>query len=574
MKRLALIILTVFFALPAISQKNIPKWMDKARKAVFTITTYDKDNKELSTGNGFFITETGESLSGYTLFKGAGRAVVTDSEGKEYPVTHIIGADELYDVVRFKVDVPKKVPFLAMHPGSVSEGDPVYLLQYSQGKDASFTTGKVTEITKLKEIYNYYQVDYPLSSGQINLPLVSSSGQVLGLSQEDASGKKEISYALSAPYGAKLEQSSVDVFNPAYRNIGIRKSWMSDEEDASISLFLMASQQDAKTYLETVNDYIRTFPNSSQGYLSRAIHMAYKRYELEDDPEARTEYLNKALEDMKTALSKTNKKGDVLYEEAKMIFQVVTNDPDDSADWTLDMALQSLQKAYSEDPNPLYKQLEGDIHFSEEKYAEAYDAYEIVNNSDQASPASFYWASKAKENIPGSNIGEMIDLLTRAVELTGEPITVEAAPFLLERIDKKLILSLFDEAIADYDLYFSLVDGQVSGTFFYLREQAKFRKGDLQGALEDIQEAIAFEPQNPDYLAEETSVYIRMQNYNAAIESADKALAIAPDFAACYRLKGICLLRMEKQVEACEAFVMAKEYGDPVAEKLINDNCN
>ena len=39
-----------------------PKWADKAKKAVFSIVTYDKDNKIKNTGNGFYINENGSSM--------------------------------------------------------------------------------------------------------------------------------------------------------------------------------------------------------------------------------------------------------------------------------------------------------------------------------------------------------------------------------------------------------------------------------------------------------------------------------------------------------------------------------
>ena len=40
-----------------------PKWAGKAKKAVFSIVTYDKDNKIKNTGNGFYINENGTALS-------------------------------------------------------------------------------------------------------------------------------------------------------------------------------------------------------------------------------------------------------------------------------------------------------------------------------------------------------------------------------------------------------------------------------------------------------------------------------------------------------------------------------
>ena len=53
------------------SMAQAPKWVEKAKRAVFSVVTYDKNDKILNTGNGFFVTEDGIALSDYYLFKGA-----------------------------------------------------------------------------------------------------------------------------------------------------------------------------------------------------------------------------------------------------------------------------------------------------------------------------------------------------------------------------------------------------------------------------------------------------------------------------------------------------------------------
>ena len=58
-----------------------------------SIVTYDKNDKMLNTGNGFFVSEDGLALSDYTLFKGAERAVVITSEGKQMPVSLILWSE-------------------------------------------------------------------------------------------------------------------------------------------------------------------------------------------------------------------------------------------------------------------------------------------------------------------------------------------------------------------------------------------------------------------------------------------------------------------------------------------------
>ena len=53
------------------SMAQAPKWVEKAKRAVFSVVIYDKNDKILNTGNGFFVTEDGVALSDYSLFKGA-----------------------------------------------------------------------------------------------------------------------------------------------------------------------------------------------------------------------------------------------------------------------------------------------------------------------------------------------------------------------------------------------------------------------------------------------------------------------------------------------------------------------
>ena len=85
------------------SMAQAPKWVEKAKRAVFSVVTYDKNDKILNTGNGFFVTEDGIALSDYSLFKGAERAVIVNFEGKQMPVNAILGADDMYDVIKFRV---------------------------------------------------------------------------------------------------------------------------------------------------------------------------------------------------------------------------------------------------------------------------------------------------------------------------------------------------------------------------------------------------------------------------------------------------------------------------------------
>lgn len=574
MKRILLFVFICCLCLPAVAQKNTPKWMEKAKKAVVSIDTYGKNGNKLATGIGFFVSETGEVLTAYGLFKDAEKATVTDVDGKVFPVETLLGVDELYDVIKVKAEVPKKVTFLPVATDPVANGSTAYLLLYSPGKNVAFNQGAITEVSKLKDPYKYYKVSIPLETGQLNSPLLTAEGEVFGLAQADAMGKKDVSYGVSAAYTHNLALSSTDFINPTYNAIGIKKAWPAEIGQAMVALYLKGNTQDAKAHLETLTDFIAAFPDAPEGYLERANFYAYHRAELASTPAGQANYLKQALEDIKTASKFSDKKGDAYYHQADLIFGVVARDTTitDPA-WSIPAAMEAIQKAIEEEDLPAYHQLQGDLYLYQKQYEKAFDEYMIVNNSDLASSTSYYSAAKAKENIPGFNIGEIIALLDKAVEKCGMPMSPDAGQYILERINWKLRLSQYQGAIEDYDLYFTAVQGKVGADFYFYREQAKFHAGDLEGALKDIGQAILASPDAPDYYAEEASVLVRMKKYEQALESVNKALEIAPDFAACHRLKGVCFVRLGKKTEACEALNKAKELGDPVAPKLIQENC-
>ena len=68
MKKILILPLLLFFLAQG-SMAQTPKWVEKAKRAVFSVVTYDKSDKMLNTGNGFFVSEDGLALSDYSLFK-------------------------------------------------------------------------------------------------------------------------------------------------------------------------------------------------------------------------------------------------------------------------------------------------------------------------------------------------------------------------------------------------------------------------------------------------------------------------------------------------------------------------
>ncbi|RGN50677.1 MULTISPECIES: tetratricopeptide repeat protein [unclassified Bacteroides] len=565
MKKLLLILLCLSSQW-IMAQKDAPKWVDKAKRAVFSIVTYDQEDKLMNTGNGFFISEDGIALSDYTLFKGAQRAVIITSEGKQMPVKNIMGVNDMYDIVKFRVDVDKKAPgTLSVATEAPEKGTEVYLLPYSTKKDRTCTIGTVKEVSPLPGGYHYYTLDIPSNEKMVSCPVTTADGQVFSMIQADVSGNKTESYAISAAFAKDLSINVLSLNNAALKSIGIKKALPDTEEQALVYLLMSASTMDSNDYLQLLNDFIEQYPNSPEGYTRRANYYVYN---LKDE-----QHFALAEADLNTALKLTDKKDEVYYNKAKLIYaNEIDQSPFKYKNWGYPEALEEAGKALAVNQLPLYQQLRGDIYFAMQDYPKAYECYSIVNQSNLVSPATYYSAAKTKELMKADET-EVIALLDSAINLFSKPLPEDAGPYLFERAQHKENKEMYKEAVDDYDEYYHVVNGKVNDLFYYYREQANYKSRNFKRALEDIQKALEISPKDVTYLAELGAINLRVARYEEAIKNLQDALAIDPKFAACYRLIGFCQIQLNQKDKACENFAKAKELGDEAVESLIQKNC-
>lgn len=524
-----------------------PKWVEKAKRAVFSVVTYDREDKILNTGNGFFVTEDGIALSDYSLFKGAQRAVVINSEGVQMPVEAVMGADDMYDVVKFRVGISgKKVPALTLATASPAVNTEVCLLPYSTQKDRSYTAGKVKEAAKIAEKYFYYTLDMHLKDKMVSCPVMTADGQVFGLAQK-SSGQDTatVCYAIDANFAMAQNISALSYGDMALKGIGIKKALPDTEEQALVFLYMASSQLAPEKYMEVLNDFISLYPNSADGYLRRASQQLY----LSVDEAS----MDKVAADMDKALEVAQKKDDAYFNRAKMIYNYQLGKPEKVyKDWTLDKALEEIRKAIAIEELPVYVQQEGDILFAKQDYPAAYASYDKVNKSNLASAATFFSAAKTKEMMQAP-AEEVLALMDSCMVRFTEPYTEAAAPYLLERAQARMNAGQARSAMLDYDAYFKAVNGNVNDLFYYYREQAALKAKQYQRALDDLAKAIELNPKDLTYRAELAVVNIRVGRNEDALNVLKAALEVDPKYAEAYRLMGIAQIQMKQKMKLAQA---------------------
>ncbi len=543
-----------------------PKWVEKAKQAVFSVVTYDQNDKILNTGNGFFISEDGVALSDYTLFKGAKRAVIVNSEGKQMPVVNIMGADDMYDVVKFRVGTEKKVHALPVATTQPAAGAEVYLLPYSTQKDRSCTKGHVKAVDKVEGNYYYYTLEMQLKDKMLSCPLTNAEGAVFGMAQK-SSGQDTatICYAVDARYAMAQNISALSYNDAALADIGIKKALPDTEEQALVFLYMASAQLSPQKYAEVLDDFIAQYPNSAEGYMRRATNLLANA-----NDEATMERVSA---DMDRALEVTQEEQGTRFDRAKLIYNYLLGNPQPPyKDWSWDKALEEIRKAIAIQPLPIYTQTEGDILFAKQDYPGALAAYEQVNRSELASPTSFFSAAQTKEMMKAPAT-EVLALMDSCVSRCPEPYTELVAPYLLARAQALLNANQARKAMLDYDAYYKAVNGNVNAAFYYYREQAAIQARQYQRALDDLAKAIELAPNELLYRAELAVVNIRVGRSEEAIRVLQEALKIEPKYAEAYRLMGQAHIQLGKKDEACDCFAKAKELGDPNVDALIEKHC-
>ena len=508
----------------------------------------------------------GTALSDYSLFENAQRAVVINADGKQLDVMRIMGANSMYDIVKFQTPSEKKQVALTLASQPAKVGETVYLLPYSTQKATTLQSGKITAVDSIGSQSFYYTLEMKTGEKMVSCPIMNANGEVLGMIQKNASDDSMESYAIGATYGASLEISALSMNDGALKKIGIKKALPDTEEQALVFLYMSSEQMDKEEYFTVLNDFILQYPNSMEGYIRRANY-----YMADGNP---ANYPT-ADDDLKKAIEVASNKEDAIYQVSKCIysFLISLNGKEGYSAWTFDRALELIQSAIQINAQPLHIQLEGDILFAQGKYAEAFLSYDKVNQSPLASAATFYSACKSKQLTEGSDINEVLAIMDKAIEMLKKPYYGEAAPYFYERAELRANAGKHREAVMDYNTFFEAVHGDVTALFYFQREQAEMQCRMYQQALNDINKAGEMAPEDADFWVEKGSVHLRVNQLDEAVVAFNKALSLNDKYAAAYRMLGYCQAMQKKNKEACANFAKAKELGDEVVDQLIEKYC-
>lgn len=529
------------------------KQVKKAAAAIFSLTTFKTDGTLLASTNGVFISDNGEAISAFYPFVGADSAVVIDTNGNALPVDVIIGANELYDVCKFKVN-GKTTPIKIASTPSMN-GEKVWMLGYSiKNQDAKQVPIQKTELFMDK--YTYYIFSSETPENMEGCPFVNAKGELIGILQH--ANHSEGTHAVDAHFMKDMQiNNGLSLADPVLRQTTIRTQLPAKEEDALVTL-MMASEQNKKNYLKYIQDFKHLFPHAVDGYAAQARQYANKKE------------FAKAATEMETAIQNVHKKDAAHAEYAKIIFHQQLFQPDSTyLAWSLDKALAETQKAYEINPLLAYQHQQAQIIYSKGNYQKAYDMFIALTKTNLRSGELFYEAAQAKAQLK-ANQAEILSLLDSAVAACPQPLTPIAAPFVLARGAAYDQAGDYKKAIMDYNRYDTLMLGRANHEFYYTRFNCNVKLRRYQQALNDIAHAAVLNRQEPTYLAEMASLQLKVNYIDDALKTAELCIGIAPNYPDIYLIKGLALIQKKQKKLGIEAFEKAKQLGDKRAQDYID----
>lgn len=525
----------------------------KAAKSIFTLTTFAKDGSILASSHGVFIGNNGEAVALWSPFKGAAKAVVIDANGNKMNVETIDGANEIYDICKFRVDGKAMGATLAAH--QANKGEKVWLASYSVKKPSAKQI-PVSNTEKFNNTYHYYIFSSQEDDINIGCPILNSKGEILGLLQKSVKGD-EI-HATDARFAYDQKISGMSVNDPVLKSTEIRTTLPDTHNDALLTIMMSQTTRDSLTHTLYISDFIHKFPKSIEGYTAQASEYL------------KANQFNQADEIMKRAINQVDKKDEAYSDYAKIIYQKEVFKSDQPfANWSLDAALKQSQEAYKINPKSIYKHQQAQIIYAKGDYQQAYQMFMELTNSDIRNGEVFYEAAqcKAQLNAPKE---EYMALLDSAIAACPQPLTAVAAPYVLARGIAYDHNGETRKALTDYNQYDSLMVGRIlEPSFYYTRFKCESKLHQYQQALADIARAIITNPYEATYYAEMASLQLRVKMYEQAVETCARCLMIEPEYPDAWLIMGIAQKQLGKNEEATKALQKAKELGDKRADQYL-----
>ena len=545
--------------LPTLSQAQKP---NDAQQAVVRVVTFNEKGDTLHTTYGYFASPTAEVVAPYAAFRGATRAVVTDTKGRQADVLRIVAASDNYDMVRVTTAMPtKKLPFLTRSTAVGVAGTAWQQTFFSTEKQAQPLATNVLS-ADANNVFPYYTLSAPNEEQYVGCPIVDN-GQVVAIAQRNLLDKAQGICAISAAVADSFRVNAAAALNSDFNAIRIPKQLPTSENDAYSYFFMMLrTQRDSLQVLPLIQDFTTAYPKNGAAMLDLASYYARQRQYAEADA-----WLQRRFTLGGDGL-------DAVYDtQAQLIYEKALTDSTAYPAWNLEAALKAAEKSYALQAKPATLLQQGVILYSMKRDEQALEKFKAYNASPAASPQSHYFAAQVLMRMKVAD-SLIVAELDKALEIAEKPYKSGDVAAVLElRAYYNEKLGNMRAAVLDYNDYEQIVGSQrLSAQFFAIRAALAEKARIYQVALDDYSMAISrasTKEEREDYRINRALLCLRVQLWDDAIATAQQIIAENPQAADAYKIIGVAYGEQKNRARALEYLTKAQQLGDENATTLL-----
>lgn len=545
--------------LPTLSQAQKP---NDAQQAVVRVVTFNEKGDTLHTTYGYFASPTAEVVAPYAAFRGATRAVVTDTKGRQADVLRIVAASDNYDMVRVTTAIPtKKLPFLTRSTAVGAAGTAWQQTFFSTEKQAQPLATNVLS-ADANNVFPYYTLSAPNEEQYVGCPIVDN-GQVVAIAQRNLLDKAQGICAISAAVADSFRVNAAAALNSDFNAIRIPKQLPTSENDAYSYFFMMLrTQRDSLQVLPLIQDFTTAYPKNGAAMLDLASYYARQRQYAEADA-----WLQRRFTLGGDGL-------DAVYDaQAQLIYEKALTDSTAYPAWNLEAALKAAEKSYALQAKPATLLQQGVILYSMKRDEQALEKFKAYNASPAASPQSHYFAAQVLMRMKVAD-SLIVAELDKALEIAEKPYKSGDVAAVLElRAYYNEKLGNMRAAVLDYNDYEQIVGSQrLSAQFFAIRAALAEKAHIYQVALDDYSMAISrasTKEEREDYRINRALLCLRVQLWDDAIATAQQTIAENPQAADAYKIIGVAYGEQKNRARALEYLTKAQQLGDENATTLL-----
>ena len=542
--------------MPVIAQSSQVK---KAAKNVFKLTTFNEEGKLLHTSYGIFTGADGTALSSWEAFVGASSANVIDAQGRKYDVDCLIGANEIYNVSKFRVIIPEgkkmQITPAVVSTTPVAVGGECWLVEYDI-KNPVIKRFSPSIVETFDQNLPYYTFEQTAPDELAGSPFLNSNGELMGLMQP--ASKRTDLYCPSAQYAMSMTVNGLTANQATIRQTNMRVALPEDFQQALLALMMSQSRSTAKNMIATADEFINRFPTAYEGYETKAATLTDKG-----------EYAQ-ADQVMKEGIEKSEKKDEAHFAFSRIIYnKIILSNDSTFTTWTLGKAIEEIDAAYAINPLPAYTLHKAKILYAQKDYEKASELFVNVSKTNMRSAECFFSAALCQQNIKAPK-ETVIALLDSAVACFSEPYRADAAPYFYARAQYLDEVGMSRKAVTDLYTYEKIMEGRLNANFYYIREQTEMRCRLFQQAIEDIIKACELDPNEGTYHAEKALIYVRVNMLDEGMQAAKDCIEKFPDYGDGHAILGLALIQKGKKKEGLAELEQAKSLNSQMAQPLID----